>query len=346
MGVRAEMADLLDPARRESRPKTFVLEVHADGRSDLELLEQLWGEAAVQPTADAYIHKVTVDDIEHWVDSIDSRFWRFHTLAAATPFRQQLRAHVETYRWLDWLWLTNQQLQDVLPGAVIRGIATDFDGTGLSATQSNASRLRVRATGRDAGGLLKQLGELPSYRQSVALSEVQVHVEDGEPLDEAVARDGRFVAANGSFSAHELFVSRVVDRYREMVEAIEGVATSWTALPEGGASLTGTPIGILFSSPIQDLDTFVEAMFNSRAPFRLWGAPVGSADFKTVHAVDLHVGQQLTFQFTRTAVQVLLRSGSCGNTIARFVSNLQHQFDANLTFANPELQRLLVPAAA
>jgi hypothetical protein len=115
-------------------------------------------------------------------------------------------------------------------------------------------------------------------------------------------------------------------------------ATTLQDTDTGGASFTGMPIGIRFSRPIPDLPAFCEELFSSRAPFRLWGQPAITEDEALVEAVDLHVGQRIGIELGRDWMRVYLHAGSCGNTVARLISNLQTRFDGALTLTHPSLQ--------
>ncbi|WP_144081562.1 hypothetical protein [Micromonospora wenchangensis] len=164
---------------------------------------------------------------------------------------------------------------------------------------------------------------------------------------------GKFAVSGDSFELHSLFVSTVVDRYSRLVQLCEQKALGWesSGTEEGGGNVVGGPVVILFSKPIPDLPNFLETLFSSRAPFRLWGIPeITSQGVAEVEAVDLHVGQRLRFDVGDLWMRIYLEQGSCGNTIARLVSNLQHRFDGALRLADPELDeavgRHLEPMAA
>jgi hypothetical protein len=75
----------------------------------------------------------------------------------------------------------------------------------------------------------------------------------------------------------------------------------------------------------------------SREPFRLWGLASVRRGIAEVEAVDLHVGQTLQLDIGSRWMRVYLYEGSCGNTVARLVSNLQHRFDGALTLKDVDL---------
>jgi hypothetical protein len=119
---------------------------------------------------------------------------------------------------------------------------------------------------------------------------------------------------------------------------------------EGGGRLVGGPIELTFSRPLTDINLFLDGLLSSREPFRLWGiANDVSDDYTEIEAVDLHVGQRIRIEVSSTMIRIFLRTGGCGNTIARLVSNLQHHVDGGLSATDPTIQLHLSarePAAA
>jgi hypothetical protein len=152
---------------------------------------------------------------------------------------------------------------------------------------------------------------------------------------------------------HAQFVRTVVGRYARLIEAIEAAALTFSPRPDTrmtglvfapetddplGAAFSGMPVGSRFSRHITDLGAFCDELFSARAPLRLWGQPEIMGDSAVVDAVDLHVGQRLSMEIGRDWMRVYLMAGSCGNTVARLVSNLQASFDSALTLSQPGLQ--------
>jgi hypothetical protein len=190
--------------------------------------------------------------------------------------------------------------------------------------------------------LLDYLSQSEEYRSAVSLEAIQVAVDDeGDLLQEGVDRMGVFAASGGALETHLQFVRSVVSRYASFVDLLEAKAIAWDPLDrdqDGGGTLTGAPVGVRFSQPVPDLMRFVDGLFSSRAPFRLWGSPSISDGVAEVDAVDLHVGQRLRMDVGKDWMRVYLEKGSCGNTVARLVSNLQHRFDSRLKLSDPQLQ--------
>lgn len=89
-----------------------------------------------------------------------------------------------------------------------------------------------------------------------------------------------------------------------------------------------------FARPLVDVDRFVAGLFTSKEPFRLWAVPrkLDQEEWEA-NAVDLHVGQTLRLEITPRWMRVLLGEHTCGNTLARLITNLQHRFNAESRLA-------------
>ncbi len=340
MSARADLAERLrlEPA---APTKTFVLEVHTDDPD--AYLDDLFGPGAVSGTSDAFLHRASVPDGEMWVDLLDPRFWSFHTDMPVQPAKRFLHERVQARRDLDWLWLPSEHLRRVSRDAPARRLRTDFSGADLRGADAPGAGLKLQATGRRAEKLLDFLAQSEEYAGTLSLDAIQVVVDDGlgGVMNEAVDRKGVFAASGPSLDTHLQFVRSVVGRYSAFVELLEAKSIGWDPLDpdlDGGGTLTGGPVGILFSEPVNDVARFVDMLFTSREPFRLWGAPRIEDGVAEIDAVDLHVGQRLRMDVGESWMRVYLERGSCGNTVARLISNLQHGFDSRLSLSDPALQ--------
>ncbi|MFI7049043.1 hypothetical protein [Streptosporangium sandarakinum] len=345
MSIRAEMAESL--AMSASSPmKTFVLEAHPQG-DPAEFLASFIDAEDLTATDDAYLFKLSTAGGIFWVDQLDGRFWSFHTDMPSGAAGSFLNKQVSSRRDLDWLWLPSEHLRDPWPGARRRKTRTKFEGTKLlEGSASELNDLKLQASGSGAA-VLDRLLQAEGMRSAAAYDAVEVTLKDEEfgTIREGVNRKGRFAVSGDSLELHFQFVQNVIDRYRHLVTLCEKKSISWSRLDESsqdsGGRLAGGPISINFSIPIPDIQSFVDELFSSRDPFRLWGMATLSDSGAEAEVVDLHVGEQLSFDIGEQWMRVYLHNGGCGNTIARLVSNLQCRFDAALSFADPELQAAL-----
>ena len=205
----------------------------------------------------------------------------------------------------------------------------------------------MQLSGRDAENLLDLITGDLRYRSAVSFDSVQASIVDADFgfVEEAVNRMGRFAVSGDSLELHLMFVQQIVSRYSSFVKLCEDAAISFTGFnadqEDGGGRVTGAPLVIRFSREIEDLASFTAALFSSRQPFRLWGVPEVGEDSVEVTAVDLHVGQVLPIDIGKNWLRVQLREGSCGNTVARLITNLQHTFDGALYMQDPLLDAAL-----
>lgn len=351
MTTRADLSRVLtlDPS---APTKTFVVEVHPEVGAEA-LLAEIAGGGNMHATDDAYLYRVDAPEENNsfWVDQLDDRFWNFHTTMSAAAAGRYLKQHIASRHELDWMWLPSDHLRTVWPDTPPRGVRSKFEGSQLLGDAAAVGDVGLRLSGRNTDVFLKYLYQNPEFRSSVPFDSVQVALEDDDfgSITEAVDRMGRFAVFGDSLELHLQFVQTVVSRYRRLVTACEDKAIEWAPLDPArdgsGGRFTGAPIVIRFSRTIPDLEQFTDALFSAREPFRLWGVPRISSGIAEIEAVDLHVGQPLSFDIGDQWMRIYLRKGYCGNSVARLASNLQHRFDSALSFSDPDLQATLTGIA-
>ena len=362
MTTRADLSRMV-PLDGTVPAKSFVLEIHTD--DPRAYLAEIAGRGNVEDTQDAFLSRVFAPAAgEFWVDRLQARFWVFHTVGPSVPAARWLKDRVESRRDTDWMWLPSAHLRYIAPDSMPRRVRTEFDGERLVGSDEAAHDLKVQLSGSHAERLLDRIADLPEYKSAVSFNSIEVDIDDPDlgSLRESVRRWGAFAAHGEQFTHHAQFVQLVIGRYARLVESIEALALRFEPLHDlstgphepgsggnadvrtgadhdlGGAAFAGMPIGIRFSRSIPDLPGFCEELFSSRAPFRLWGQPVVTEDEAQVEAVDLHVGQRIGMELGRDWMRVYLHAGSCGNTVARLISNLQMRFDGALVLTHPQLQ--------
>lgn len=317
--------------------KTFVLEVHTNRPSDY--LASLVG-ARVVETEDAFLQVLHTSAGAFWVDHLDGRFWSFHTDMPARAAYRVLHQWVTSRRDLDWMWLPSDHLRNLWPGAMSQRVHTEFSGHDILDETVTARDLRVQLSGRYPEELLDLIARDDRFRHAVAFDSVQVLVNEPDfgVIREGVNRRGRFAVSGDALDLHLQLVRKVVARYSNLVQAVEQRSMTYERFEAGGGHVRGRPIMIKFSRPISSMDRFLGELFSSREPFRLWGMPELVEGIAEVEAVDLHVGETLRMDVGQDWLRAYVQHGTCGNTIARLVTNLQHRFDGSLTILDPEIQ--------
>lgn len=346
MSSRAALAEQFRTAGKDPW-KTFVVEAHTSNGQAHAFLKDIVGETGViKPSEDRFLYELKAQrDVQFWVDTLEERFWSFHTVSGSGDAGRYLKNRVERHRTLDFAWLPSGHLQHAWPGSRMGKLATSFRGQELLPEEYHLRGFGIAVTGQDSDRILADLlGGRDRYASLASFGRVVLRIVDGEfgTADEAVDRMGRFVAHGDSFELHQELVRAIVGRYAGLVEAIEDRRLGIDAFDEGGWRPHGSPLLLQFSRPVPDMPKFLDGLFSCREPFRLWGSPRELADgVFEVEAVDLHVGERISFEISANWLRVYLHDGACGNTVARLVANLQHGFDARVRFADPDLQSAL-----
>ncbi|MCA1703417.1 MAG: hypothetical protein LC808_09230 [Actinobacteria bacterium] len=192
MTGRADMINRLSSSTA-AHTKTYIVEVHTDEPGNY--LRDLLGSKNVEETADAYLYRAHVgSNLSFWVDQLNERFWSFHTQDPARDALPYLKAIVDEWRDLDWMWLPSEHLRHVWPDAATRRVRTEFHAGDVLDESSYSSDLSVQLSGRDAEQLLDYIAEDERYKSAVSFDRVQVRLSDPDLgcIEEALNRSGRF----------------------------------------------------------------------------------------------------------------------------------------------------------
>jgi hypothetical protein len=190
--------------------------------------------------------------------------------------------------------------------------------------------------GNRAAEILQTLRGRAVFARSTTLSKVKVkrwldrqRDENLFSLDD-VKYDGKITARGTSFQSHLGLVTAVYRSYAAKIQQFEQqYAIGYTVTDGTRLKVDGEPLNIRFGQPIANLGVFVDSIFSASHPFRLWGVPNRIRDdLIRVAAIDLHVAHRVNFEITPNFMRIYLPKGSCGNTIARLYTNLQHHYDS------------------
>jgi hypothetical protein len=338
--------------------KTYLLEAHSDTgnqRDTLLLLQSAFGrerlgaraESDVQESEEELFFNVTIrygrDTATFYVDATERRYWVVHSTSRSTQADRILQRVVLQSPSLDSVWLPMQLLERVAHLGLFRGLGLDYDrrevpDVDFDAEGAPVEFLKMQLWGNRAGDILRVLRHEGAFPESTTLSKVKVkHWLDRRNDENAfslsdVKYDGKITARGTSFQSHISLVSTVARDYSRNIADFETrFALHFEPAQNGHFALTGEPLAVTFGRPIANIEVFLEKVFSGAAPFRLSGVPVNvRGQLYRVVAVDLHVSQTVTFEITPEFMRVFLPRGSCGNTIARLYTNLQHYYDSTV----------------
>jgi hypothetical protein len=166
--------------------------------------------------------------------------------------------------------------------------------------------------------------------------------EEGTVTDD-VYFNGKITSMGQSFASHAALVAAMYKKqYKAKIVDIIEKELSIGSVSEGrGAMLKGEPIFLTFHRKIDNLEGFVKAVYSGTEPFRLWGLQeVTGNDFARVYAVDLHLGRPLTFEVFPDTIRIFLPTGTCGNSVVRFLTLFQQHFDSSAYLSGGDYESL------
>ena len=198
------------------------------------------------------------------------------------------------------------------------------------------SQFSMKLWGNLGDEFLETIKSSQKLRDHFSFSNTRIKYKiGGQESAETVTDDwyyyGKVVSVGSSFNAHLNLVNKVfLENYKKIItEKIEGDLAINFVSPDGKfVQINGEPILIKFQGQI-DLQIFIKSVFDGSKPFRLLGFPlVEKNDFVRISAVDLHIGEPLTFDLRPNSIEIYLPEGTCGNTVARFLALFQRHFVA------------------
>lgn len=351
------------PRSEHAQLKTFIVEAH--GATSIgaasERLERAAADVSGELTATAdpslWLISASVETeqgpepVGFWVDLGDPRFWLLHAKTNATPSASLIKALRASGAALDVAWLPRNQLRSIQHLFNPSGFRLGFDerpfyrgGRQSLNLEDPTHKLNVEHAGVGADQTFDLLAGSDLTRRAMAVSEVafwdRVH-ENTQLL--RLNREGRLMSTGDSLDVH-LQASRTVLRaYSTFISRIE-LTYGWSvAEVEGELLVEGRPLALSVEKPEGfDFEHLVTRLVSGVEPFRILGSVEwAEEDLAWVEAIDLHTGSPLRMDLTPEWFRVYIEKGVCGNTLARFVTNLQRAYSADLKAFDPETQSVL-----
>ncbi len=130
--------------------------------------------------------------------------------------------------------------------------------------------------------------------------------------------------------------SPLLDNYSYLNKLLE--EKSWLKqekhnFQSSGYTIKGSPVIIEFEKSLEltVFKNFIYKIFQQRNKnFRLWGEPLKISEKKYhVYGLDLHLWKEVFLELTPDLFVLILPEGVCGNTINRFITNIQTFLEPN-----------------
>jgi hypothetical protein len=280
-----------------------------------------------------------------YVDTSDSRFWRIHSMNKSNNVDRLMNNLIIHCPDLDRVWMPIQLLLEAIELGSIRGLGLDYDRREIpdidfESETASVEYFKMQLWGNKARKALKILRDKEAFQHETTLSKVKIKFwldsqNNSEFSLDDIKYNGKVTARGTSFQSHITLISHLYRKYIDKVTTLEKQYAISYEKENGGYHISGAPINIIFPRPINDLDIFCDSVFSSAMPFRLWGAPIElNEGYARISGFDLHVGRRIDFEVTPNFMRVYLSSNSCGNSVIRLFTNLQHYYDSLVTAQN------------
>lgn len=321
--------------------KSYLIEADRDSLSS-EFTEKEDLDIEIHPTDDQGFlhleaHGYSGDGATQlFLDELDDRFWVFHSVGN----RDATDAIIEDlifprFTQMDRPWLPNEFLEKIgkAPENIFRRFSVKFEDEFdriENGELPDVGGLSMQLWGNNAGTVLETLRENEDLRRSTPLSTVGIKREiNGEAVIDDITYYSKFTARGDSVDGHFKQVYDLKETYSDLLHKIEEEYSIKHRADERGGFVEGTPLLIDFDREIEDIEEFMDELFSSKKPFRLWGVRNQlEEDYYRVSSVDLHTGDKLNLEVCPEWVRIYLPEESCGNVVLRLYTNIQHYFDS------------------
>lgn len=265
--------------------------------------------------------------------STNKRFWLGFSISGSSTLDWWIETLSQTQTAFDLVWLWPSFLEAVQKRGLPRGFGLDYDYRKFEGDDpEKTTYLKMQLWGGgDTAELYSLLKTNDKFHDKVVLSKIRLK-EFSLPSDESLfaLQDlkymGKFTARGTDFSTHATTVNFVRSNYEKQIRAIEdNYALRWRESASKTLSIEGFAMHFVprgFEIPV---DRFHERVLNGATPFRLLGFTRMIDKFSAVsEVVDLHTGGEFSLEIYPDRLIVYLPEHTCGNTIARLYTNLQH----------------------
>ncbi len=330
------------PKGRLRELKTYILESNEDFPSQLST-DEISCEVTDTGLNNMKILRATKKSgsmHEFFLDVSDKRFLVLHTNDKSEDTNRIVEALTRDYHHtFDNAWFYSSMLKRLASksGNSFKGFGVSYSDKFLRSDEdddADIEDLNLNISGSLAGEIQQLVEARPNIERTIAYNKIRILRGSTTSLLDSVQDDihntGYFAVKRGkSVQDHLNLVDICKAEYSETVADVEDLRIG---VKEGGdrTLVEGKSFDFEFRNKIESLAMFIEKMFNSAAPFKLWGlkSKIYDGYFK-IMAVDLHTGSPMDFEIADDMMRVYLFKGNCGNTILRLLTNLQMYYDSN-----------------
>jgi len=297
-----------------------------------------------------------------FIDTADSRFWLAHAISKSDTSALVIDQMLGGSSNIDSAWMPMELLKYIQRLGTPRGLALDFDrrymdrpfirrgkAAVLDAEESSLARheksdistgdhfeyVKMQLWGEGTNRILDALSDA-GLTNSTTISKVRLRTEAESNSDlfslADIKYDGKITGRGSSFAVYNGLLTEVLNRYATAVRSAEDKFRIHWRAESGRGKMFGQPFYIrLGPNGVPNLEHFCAKLFSGAEPFKLMGVPIRRNDnYYTVSAVDLHINQRIDFEVSRNTLSIFLPQKSCGNSLLRIYTNLQHFYSSDV----------------
>jgi hypothetical protein len=321
--------------------KSYLIEADRDGLSDDFTEEEDLNIRISSTEDDGFLHLrargySSDGPTDLYLDELDDRFWVIHSVGSRDATDDIVDDLIfPRFTQMDRAWLPNEFLEKIgsRPENIFRRFSLKFEDEFSEEENGeipDVGGLSMQLWGNNASTVLETLRENEDLRRSTPLSTVGIKRElDDEAVIDDITYYSKFTARGDSVDGHFKQVYDLKNNYSELLHKIEDEYSIKYSTDKRGGHVEGTPLLIDFDREIEELEEFMDELFSSKKPFRLWGVRNQlEEDYYRISSVDLHTGDKLNLEVCPDWVRIYLPEDSCGNVVLRLYTNIQHYFDS------------------
>jgi len=275
-----------------------------------------------------------------YLDAMNPRFLVFHSISDVEDSDNLIKNLVsQILSKLDHIWLDKNFLREIKRqnADYSKGIGIQYRYGELFPTKDVGDTLTMKARGSLSDTILKEMENNAHLSKFLTITSVGFKkvftAYDGEQNDviiEDINYQGKFSAKGTSIYQHLQIIDEIQKKYENNIRIIENEYGISYIHKKKEISIKGAPLLITLKKEIEDLENFIKVIISSKNPFRLAGfSKMLDNGTALVSGVDLHNGDEFNLELTKEWIRFYLPKNACGNTVMRFLSNLQRYYDAN-----------------
>lgn len=278
------------------------------------------------------------NNAQYFFDISNTRFWKMHSLDYAKN-TDKLQNILLKQMNMDSIWLpssfmysTKDKVGDLYSlGISFKDILKEESTSNIERFLNESNDLNLQLSKKMADPIISSLLN-ENFQKELAFNSIGLLTNDDDDfIVDTIKYHGKFTARGNSFSMHIHNVNNVLDDYINKIVQLE----KELPLKYVENKLYGNYAYIKLSKQV-DIFKFIDLLCDGKKPFRLFGTPIASGNIITINAIDTHVGNfakklNININTKTNELMVELLENSCGNSIARLITNINLFVDASAT---------------